>query len=112
MTTSHADAEPLEDLVAEYMMHKTAAADHKQAADRLLAMIGASVEKGNTAVGNFTIVKSDPNRTFATEDFEKAFPLELNPTLSKTVVDTAALPPKIKAQFMVPGTGDPKVAVK
>ena len=112
MTTSHADAEPLEDLVAEYLMHKTAAADHKASADRLLAMIGASVEKGNTAVGNFTVTKSDPNRTFDTEAFQSSFPLELNPTLYKTVVDTAALPPKVKAQFMVPGNGDPKVTVK
>jgi hypothetical protein len=85
---------------------------HNTEIDRLKAKVRGLVPVGKHTYGNVTVTVSNPSRSFDAAAFMKAYPVELNPALYKEVIDTAALPPKLKDQFMVEGKGEPKVAIK
>lgn len=68
--------------------------------------------KGKYTVGNLTATVTEPSRSFDAVAFVKAYPVEVNPALYKSVINTEAVPPNLKNQFMAPGTGERKVAVK
>ncbi|WP_314325482.1 hypothetical protein [Paenarthrobacter ilicis] len=91
---------------------KAEAAKHTAAADGYKAELRQLLDIGTHPFGNIKVTISKPSRSFDAEAFMKSYPVEINPALYKAVIDTAALPPKIKDQFMVAGTGDPKVAIK
>lgn len=85
---------------------------HVAEIDQLKAKVRDMLPLGKHTYGNITVSITGPSRTFDTKAFLAAYPVELNPALYKEVIDTAAVPPKLKDQFMVAGTGDPKVAIK
>lgn len=85
---------------------------HVAEIDGLKAKVRELLPIGKHTYGNLTVSITGPSRSFDSSAFMKAYPVELNPALYKEVIDTAALPPKLKDQFMVAGTGDPKVAIK
>ena len=91
---------------------KAEAAKHTSVADGYKAELRQLLDLGTHTIGNVKITISKPSRSFDAEAFLKAYPIELNPALYKPVIDTAALPPKLKDQFMVTGNGEPKVTVK
>ena len=81
-------------------------------ADSAKAELRKLLEPGKHPVGNLTISITEPSRSFDLAAFEKSYPVEVNPALYKSVVNTAAVPPNLKEQFMAPGTGERKVAIK
>lgn len=91
---------------------KAEAAKHTSAAEGYKAELRQLLDLGTHAFGNIKVTISKPSRSFDAEAFMKAYPVELNPALYKAVIDTASVPPKLKDQFMVAGTGEPKVTVK
>lgn len=93
------------DLRAEASKFTAEADTHKAELRKLLPV-------GKTAVGNLTISVTEPSRSFDAEAFEKSYPVEVNPALYKSVINTAAVPPNLKDQFMVQGKGERKVAIK
>ena len=68
--------------------------------------------KGKYPVGDLVVSVTEPSRSFDSAAFLKAYPVEVNPALYKSVINTEAVPPNLKNQFMAPGTGERKVAVK
>ncbi|WGM21833.1 hypothetical protein QEH68_06575 [Paenarthrobacter sp. OM7] len=85
---------------------------HVAEIDSLKATVRQLLPVGKHKFGNITVSITNPNRSFDADAFMKSYPVEVNPALYKAVIDSAALPPKLKDQFMVEGTGDPKVAIK
>ena len=67
---------------------------------------------GKHPVGNLTVSITEPSRSFDSAAFIKAYPVEVNPALYKSVINTEAVPPNLKNQFMAAGTGEREVAVK
>lgn len=94
------------ELKAEAAKFTAAADSHKAEILKLVPTIGKH------PLGNVTIVVSGPNRAFDAAAFEKAWPVEKNPTLYKSVINMDAVPPNLKAQCMVPGAGALKVSIK
>lgn len=93
------------DLRAEAAKFTAEADIHKAELRKLL-------EPGKHPVGNLTISVTEPSRSTDWAAFEKAYPVEVNPALYKSVVNSAAVPPNLKNQFMVPGTGERRIAIK
>lgn len=91
---------------------KAEAAKHTSVADGYKAQLRQLLDLGTHAFGNIKVTIAKPSRSFDAEAFMKAYPVELNPALYKAVIDSASMPPKLKDQFMVAGTGEPKVTVK
>ena len=91
---------------------KAEAAKHTSLADGYKAELRQILDIGTHAFGNIKVSITKPSRSFDAEAFMKAYPVELNPALYKAVIDSASMPPKLKDQFMVAGTGEPKVTVK
>lgn len=91
---------------------KAEAAKHTSAAEGYKAELRQLLDIGTHPFGNIKVTISKPSRSFDAEAFMKAYPVELNPALYKAVIDNASMPPKLKDQFMVAGTGEPKVSVK
>ena len=73
-------------------------------------------QRGKTVdVGNNKVTWKGPSRSFAKADFVKAYPPETNNYLYTTpdpVLDTSAIPPKLKEQFMRPGEGNGSIIIK
>lgn len=112
-----------EDLVEHYaalaVSAEQAAAELKSEAARFYADADSAkaelrklLEPGKHPVGNLTISVTEPSRAFDAEAFEKSYPVEVNPALYKSVINTAAVPPNLKDQFMVAGKGERKVSIK
>lgn len=70
------------------------------------------LEPGKHEVGNLVVSVTEPSRSTDWAAFEKSYPVETNPALYKSVVNSAAVPPNLKEQFMVPGKGERKIAIK
>ena len=85
---------------------------HVAEIDSLKAKVRQLLPVGKHKFGNVTVSITNPNRSFDADAFMKSYPVEMNPALYKAVIDTASVPPKLKDQFMVEGTGDPKVSIK
>ncbi|MHC6592398.1 hypothetical protein [Arthrobacter sp. C152] len=85
---------------------------HAAEIDSLKAKVRQLLPVGTHTFGNIKVTISNPARSFDSKAFMASYPVEMNPALYKAVIDTAALPPKLKDQFMAAGTGDPKVTVK
>ncbi|MET4094598.1 hypothetical protein [Arthrobacter sp. UYCu712] len=81
-------------------------------ADSAKAELRKLLEPGKHQSGNLTISITEPSRSTDWASFEKAYPVEVNPALYKSVVNAAAVPPNLKNQFMVAGTGERRVAIK
>lgn len=97
---------------AEVAAHAAEAKKHIAEIDSLKAKVRDMLPVGKHTYGNITVTITNPSRTFDTKAFLAAYPVELNPALYKEVIDGDAVPKKLKEQFMVAGTGDPKVAIK
>lgn len=91
---------------------KAEAAKHTAEADSYKAEIRQLLDIGTHAFGNIKVSITKPSRSFDTEAFMKAYPVEVNPALYTYVINGKALPPNLKDQFMAAGTGDPKVSIK
>lgn len=102
----------IEDLAAVVVSNEAAAARHKAEADRAKFELRQLLDFGTHPAGNLKITVAKPSRSFDLDAFTKAYPIELNPALYKAVINTENVPPALKNQFMLPGTGDPKVSVK
>lgn len=85
---------------------------HTAEIDSLKAKVRQLLPVGTHTFGNIKVTISKPSRSFDSSAFMKSYPVEMNPALYKAVIDTAALPPKLKDQFMAEGTGEPKVTIK
>lgn len=97
---------------AEIADHAAEAKKHAAEIDSLKAQLRELLPVGKHTYGNSTVTIANPARSFDAKAFMASYPVEMNPALYKAVIDTAALPPKLKDQFMAAGTGDPKVTVK
>lgn len=104
--------ERIQGLASGVVAHEAEAAKHKAEADRLKFELRQLLDFGTHAAGNLKVTVSKPSRSFDLDAFMKAYPVELNPALYKYAVNSEAMPPNLKNQFMTPGTGDPKVSVK
>lgn len=91
---------------------KAEAAKHTSLADGYKAELRQLLEVGTHTFGNIKVTLANPSRSFDADAFMKAYPIELNPALYTAVINSKALPPNLKEQFMAPGTGEPKVTVK
>lgn len=71
--------------------------------------------KGSTVrAGELQITWKNPSRSFNAKRFQETYPMTSHPHLyaTKAVLDTTAIPPKLKDQFMEPGTGDGTIIIK
>ncbi|UVK58439.1 hypothetical protein SEA_GLOBIWARMING_46 [Arthrobacter phage GlobiWarming] len=91
---------------------KAEAAKHTSVADGYKAELRQLLDVGTHAFGNIKVTIAKPSRSFDAEAFMKSYPVEMNPALYTYVINTKALPPNLKDQFMAAGTGEPKVTVK
>lgn len=91
---------------------KAEAAKHTSLADGYKAELRQLLDIGTHAFGNIKVTIARPSRSFDAEAFMKSYPVEVNPALYTYVINSKALPPNLKDQFMVAGTGEPKVTVK
>lgn len=112
-------AEKIESFAALVVENERAAAELKAEAAKFAAQadtykveLRKLLDIGTHTVGNLKVTLTKPSRSFDGESFMKAYPVELNPALYKSVINNEALPPALKNQFMAAGTGDPKVSVK
>lgn len=81
-------------------------------ADSHKAELRKLLEPGKHPVGNLVVSVTEPSRSTDWGAFEKSYPVETNPALYKSVVNSAAVPPNLKEQFMVAGTGERRIAIK
>jgi hypothetical protein len=91
---------------------KAEAAKHASVADGYKAELRQLLDFGTHAFGNIKVTVAKAARSFDADAFMKSYPIEANPALYKAVINTQALPPNLKNQFMVDGGGEPKVSVK
>ncbi len=112
MTTEATVEERIQGLASGVVAHEAEAAKHKAEADKLKFELRQLLDFGTHPAGNLKVTISKPSRSFDLDAFLKAYPVELNPALYKYAVNSEAMPPALKNQFMTPGTGDPKVSVK
>ncbi|AYN57312.1 hypothetical protein PBI_PEAS_43 [Arthrobacter phage Peas] len=123
MTTETTNAPTLQDKVlalaalvseeeAKAAELKAEAAKHTSVADGYKAELRQLLDVGTHAFGNIKVTIAKPSRSFDAEAFMKSYPVEMNPALYTYVINTKALPPNLKDQFMAAGTGEPKVTVK
>jgi hypothetical protein len=91
---------------------KAEAAKHASVADGYKAELRQLLDFGTHAFGNIKVTVAKPSRSFDADAFMRSYPVEANPALYKAVINTQALPPNLKNQFMVDGGGEPKVSVK
>jgi hypothetical protein len=91
---------------------KAEAAKHQSVADGYKAEIRQLLDVGTHTFGNIKVTIANPSRSFDAEAFMKSYPVEVNPALYTYVINSKALPPNLKEQFMAAGTGEPKVTVK
>lgn len=87
---------------------KQHAAEAKAAKEQLALIVG----HGKHESGNLTISVANAASKFDKAGFEAAFPVEVNPSLYAETLDTSAIPPKLKSQFMIPGEGFGTITVK
>ncbi|UXE04775.1 hypothetical protein QEH44_gp39 [Arthrobacter phage Shambre1] len=104
-------------LAAQILHHKDQAAKHAAAAKAAeVALAQLHGKQGSTIpVGDYQVTWKNPNSAFDKEAFVKAYPIEANAYLYKTpepVLDTDAIPPKLKKQFMKPGEGTGSIVIK
>lgn len=110
-------AKALAELTAAVVHHEDQAARHQAAADAAKqAIMKLHGQRGKTIdVGELKVTWKAPSRSFAKDEFVKAYPAEANPTLYTTpdpVLDTSAIPPNLKNQFMRPGSGEGTIVIK
>lgn len=91
---------------------KAEAAKYSALAESNKAELRKLLTPGKHTAGNLTVSVTEPSRSFDSAAFMKAYPVEVNPLLYKAVINTEAVPPNLKNQFMAAGTGERKVAVK
>lgn len=91
---------------------KAEAAKHSALADSYKAELRQLLDVGTHAFGNIKVTIAKPSRSFDAEAFMRSYPVEANPALYTYVINSKALPPNLKEQFMAAGTGEPKVTVK
>lgn len=91
---------------------KAEAAKHTSVADGYKAELRQLLDLGTHTFGNIKVTIARPSRSFDAEAFMKSYPVEVNPALYTYVINSKALPPNLKEQFMAAGTGEPKVTVK
>lgn len=87
---------------------KKHAAQAKAAKEELANLVG----HGKTESGNLVISVANAASKFNKTDFEASYPSEVNPGLYALTLDTSAIPPKLKNQFMIPGEGFGTITVK
>lgn len=91
---------------------KAEAAKHTAVADGYKAELRQLLDFGTHQFGNIKVTILRPSRSFDAEAFKKSYPVEANPALYTYAINSQAVPPNLKNQFMAAGTGEPKVSVK
>ena len=89
--------------------HKTRVSELEHYLRQLHAKQGSTVKAGDLA-----ITWKTPNRSFNGPKFIETYPASKHPHLytTKTILDPDAIPPKLKAKFMEPGTGEGSLIIK
>jgi hypothetical protein len=105
-------AELITESEAQAAKLKAEAAKHTSVADGFKAELRQLLDFGTHAFGNFKVTVSKPSRSFDAEAFMRSYPVEANPALYTYVINSKAVPPNLKDQFMAAGTGEPKVSIK
>jgi len=85
---------------------------HTAEIDRLKATVRQLLPVGTHTLGNIKVTISNPSRSFDSKAFMNSYPVEANPALYTYVINTKAVPPNLKDQFMAAGTGEPRVTIK
>ena len=99
-------------IVSRIVDHENEARKHADEAGKLRRQLRSMLDYGSYKAGNLTVVVSQPSRAFDSAAFVKAYPVELNAALYKTVLDMPSIPPRLKEQFMEPGKGDGSIRIK
>lgn len=107
----------LEELTAKALHHRRQAEAHTAAAKAADAAIMKlhGHQGGTIQVGANQVTWKNPSKSFAKDEFVKAYPREANPyfyTEPEPVLDVSAIPPKLKDTFMRPGEGDGSIVIK
>lgn len=111
-------AADLVNLAAQAAFHADQAEQHAAKAKQLKEKIAAELGDYKTVpAGDYTITYSAPRKTFDELQFIQAYPPETNAHMYKQVpaamvVDREMIPPKLKQNFMLPGTGAGTVTIK
>ncbi|MBG6083275.1 hypothetical protein [Zhihengliuella flava] len=87
---------------------KEYAAQAKEAKARLYELL----ELGSHQIGNLTVTVTKPPARFNAAAFEANYPAEVNPHMYKQVLDTSAIPPKLKKDFSEVGAASGTVKIK
>lgn len=114
MTTANTDAEQqdkkeAETLAAEYARHAAAAKPHLDEMNRIKSRFRELLDYGTHEAGNLS-VGIQRNSRFDDKAFQAKYPVELNPTFYKPVVDRTQVSDAVAAEFMK--QGEPKVVIK
>lgn len=97
---------------AEAAALRAEAAKHTATAESYKAELRQLLDIGTHTFGNIKVSITKPSRAFDSAAFMASYPVEANPALYMAVINSKALPPNLKDQFMAAGTGDPKVSIK
>lgn len=104
------------ELIQQISHHESQRDGHTQAIQRLEAELRELHAQPGTTVkaGDFKVTWKNPSRSFQSEAFQQKFPQSTHPHLytTKTVLDTTAIPPKLKERFMAPGSGNGSLIIK
>lgn len=99
-------------LAVQVIDHDEQAKQHAKAAKEAKEKLAQLVGHGKHESGNLTISVANAASRFNKTAFEEQYPSEVNPGLYAVTLDTSAIPPKLKNQFMVPGEGFGTITVK
>lgn len=109
IVTLEGDAQELSDSLNQIR----AQIDEKK--DKVRALLG--IPRQGVKAGDLTIDWKGPNRKFDEDSFQVKYPAKTNAHMYKTVpartvIAKEMIPPALKEQFMVPGTGEGTVTVR
>lgn len=110
--TGEAAVSEVERLVAEAVDHDEQAKRHTEAAKAAKERLRELLGQGSHDVGNLKVTVSKPRQAFDADAFQADYPKEANPYLYKDTLDAAAIPPKLKNEYMRDGTTPGAVTIK
>lgn len=106
----------LAELAQQHAHHQDQIEGHKTQLAKIEAEIRALHAKQGSTVkaGDTSITWKNPSRSFNVARFMLDYPATTHPHLytTKTILDATAIPPKLKDQYMAPGTGEGTLIIK
>lgn len=112
VATEQSREEQIHTLAVRVVDHEEQAKKHTAEAKAAKEHLAVLVGHGKHESGNLTISVAKKASSFDKKAFEESYPVEVNPGLYAETLDTSAIPPKLKNQFMVPGEGFGTITVK